>query len=144
VLVGVLVADCVPVVLVNSSRRRCALVHAGWRGLAAGVIARALESLGDPRDVVAAIGPSISRERYEVGPEVAQHFRGVDGALVAGDGDRSRLDLHAVTRHQLVAGAVDPDSIWTSLEVTDGGERFFSDRAQRPCGRFALVAKWSS
>jgi YfiH family protein len=137
---AILVADCVPLALVDTSSGRVALVHAGWRGLEAGVIARTLEGL-DARATHAFLGPSISKERYQVGPEVAQHFTSVEGALTPDGGDRSRLDLRLVATRQLLSAGVLDDRIVRSRDVTDGGEVFFSDRAHRPCGRFAVVAK---
>jgi YfiH family protein len=137
---AILVADCVPVALVDPSSGRVAVVHAGWRGLQVGVIARAVEGL-DARATHAFVGPSISKERYQVGPEVAQHFRDVEGAVIADGGDRSRLDLRLVATRQLLDAGLPDDRIELSRDVTDGGEVFFSDRAQRPCGRFALVAR---
>lgn len=141
---AILVADCLPMLLVDASSPRFALVHAGWRGLASGVIARALERFRDPRTVHAFIGPSISLEGYQVGPEVAAHFAHVANALVADGGDRSRLDLRHVAARQLLDAGVSDDQVTRSSEVTDGGEVFFSDRARRPCGRFALVARRAS
>jgi polyphenol oxidase len=138
---AVLVADCVPLLLVDASSPRFALVHAGWRGLRHGVIARALVHFDDTANVLAFVGPSISMEGYQVGPEVATHFEGVRGALVSDGGNRSRLDLRSVATSQLIASGVNDRHIVRSKEVTDGGEVFFSDRAQRPCGRFALVAR---
>jgi len=137
---AILVADCVPLALADTSSGRVALVHAGWRGLKAGVIARALEEF-DPSTTNAFIGPSISKERYQVGPEVAQYFASVEGAVTADGGDRSRLDLRLVATHQLRDAGVDDDFIERTCDVTDGGEIFYSDRAQRPCGRFAIVAR---
>jgi YfiH family protein len=137
---AILVADCVPIALADTSSGRVALVHAGWRGLQGGVIARALEGFS-PSTTHAFIGPSISKERYQVGPEVAQHFASVEGAVSADGGDRSRLDLRLVATHQLRHAGVEDDHIERSLDVTDGGEIFYSDRAQRPCGRFAIVAR---
>jgi hypothetical protein len=137
---AILVADCVPLALADTSSGRVALVHAGWRGLEVGVVARALEGF-DLRATHAFIGPSISKERYQVGPEVAQYFTSVEGAITADGGDRSRLDLRLVATRQLLDAGVDDDRIERSRDVTDGGEVFFSDRAQRPCGRFAIVAR---
>ncbi|MFY9782818.1 MAG: polyphenol oxidase family protein [Acidimicrobiales bacterium] len=138
---AVLVADCVPLLLVDASSPRFALVHAGWRGLQRGVIARALAHFEKASNVLAFIGPSISMEGYQVGPEVASHFEDVPGALVSDDGDRSRLDLRCVATSQLLDGGVADGHVVRSTQVTDGGEVFFSDRARRPCGRFALVAR---
>ena len=141
---AILVADCVPLLLVDCASNRFALVHAGWRGLHGGVIARTLQHFVDAAQVHAFLGPSISREGYQVGPEVAIHFAHLPGAVTADTGDRSRLDLGLVATRQLLDGGVLDTSIVRCQQVTDGGEVFFSDRAQRPCGRFALVAKRTS
>lgn len=141
---AILVADCVPILLVDSTSDRFALVHAGWRGLHLGVIAQTLQLFADAAQVHAFLGPSISREGYQVGPEVAAHFAHLPEALTPDGGDRSRLDLTLVATRQLLEHGVGDASIVRCQQVTDGGEVFFSDRAQRPCGRFALVAKRTS
>ena len=138
--IAMLVADCVPLVLADESSGKVAVVHAGWRGLAAGVIARTLDVLSAV-DTHVFMGPSISKEGYQVGPEVAEPFAHIEGALFADGGDRSRLDLRLVATRQLIDAGVDEDRIALSREVTDGGAVFFSDRAQRPCGRFSVVAR---
>jgi YfiH family protein len=140
IALAILVADCVPLALVDETSGRVALVHAGWRGLEVGIIARTLEGF-DAAATHVFIGPSISKERYQVGPEVAQYFTSVEGALAPDGDDRSRLDLRLVATRQLLSAGVADDRIVRSRDVTDGGEIFFSDRAQRPCGRFAIVAK---
>lgn len=141
---AILVADCVPLLLVDTTSSRFALVHAGWRGLHLGVIARTLQYFADATHVQVFLGPSISREGYQVGPEVAAHFAHLPGVLTPDGGDRSRLDLTLVATRQLLEHGVADASIVRCQQVTDGGEVFFSDRAQRPCGRFALVAKRTS
>ena len=141
---AILVADCVPLLLVDAESPRFAVVHAGWRGLHHGVIARALSVFSDPARVYSFVGPSISMEAYQIGPEVAQYFTDEPDALWPDGGDRSRLDLRRVAVSQLVAAGVAGQNVETSTQVTDGGEVFFSDRGQRPCGRFALVAKRAS
>lgn len=141
---AILVADCVPILLVDEASERFAVVHAGWRGLANGVLASAVSCFDAPRAVHAFIGPSISVEGYQVGPEVAVHFERIPGALVHDAGDRSLLDVRAVSSHQLLALGLKGANVSASTQVTDGGEQFYSDRAARPCGRFALVAKRAS
>jgi YfiH family protein len=138
---AMLVADCLPLLLVDASSPNFAVVHAGWRGLRVGVIARALEMFSNPHSLYAFVGPSISFEAYQVGPDVAQYFENVPDALYPDGGDRSRLNLRRVATSQLVEAGVPEDHVECSTQVTDGGEIFFSDRAQRPCGRFALVAR---
>jgi len=128
VLLCVHVADCVPVLLAAQGGRRVAAVHAGWRGVVAGVIARAIEVLG--RDgVTAAIGPCISVERYEIGPEVAEAFTRVGLALAVRErpGARPHLDLRAAVEHQLRGQDV------TRIDTSDhctyrDQEEFFSYR----------------
>jgi YfiH family protein len=141
VALAVLVADCVPLLIVDASSPRIAVVHAGWRGLTGGVVARALSYFPQPATLEILVGPAVSPARYQVGPEVAAHFSDVPGAVTPDESDRRRLDLRRVASHQLRVAGVRDDHIFITRAVTDGGERFFSDRAQRPSGRFALVAR---
>jgi copper oxidase (laccase) domain-containing protein len=83
-------------------------------------------------------------EGYQVGPEVATQFAAYPESVIADVEDRSRLDLRAITARQLLEQGVLDHNITLSCQSTDGGELFYSDRAQRPCGRFALVAKRAS
>lgn len=142
--VAILVADCVPILLINRHSHAFAVVHAGWRGLAAGVIERAASALGSGPSLYAFVGPSISVAAYQVGPEVASHFAHVPHATVADHDDRSRLDLRVVSAYQLHKLGLEDANVELSAAVTDGGRQYFSDRAQRPCGRFALIAKRAS
>jgi hypothetical protein len=141
---AVLVADCVPLLLVDGASDLFGVVHAGWRGLRAGVLAAAISRFEAPASVRAFMGPCISPAAYQVGPEVARHFASVPGAILADQGDRSRLDLRAAAAAQLRELGIADERIEFSRQVTDGGATFFSDRAARPCGRFALVATRAS
>ena len=96
-----LTADCVPIALarIAGARPAVAVLHAGWRGLLAGVVAAGVEALG-PGPVAAAIGPSIGPCCYEVGPEVAEPF----GAEVM---HGRNLDLWAATARALEAAGVE-------------------------------------
>lgn len=138
---AVLVADCVPVLLVDEASDGFCVVHAGWRGLSARILSNAVARFEDPRSLHVFVGPAISLESYQVGPEVAERFTDVPGAVAPDVGDRSRLDLRRVASSQLCELGVDDANIAVSTQSTDGGGLFFSDRAARPCGRFALVAK---
>jgi YfiH family protein len=93
----VLVADCYPVAL--SDGKRAAMLHCGWRPLAGGIVEKAVAGFDAPP--AAAVGPGIGGCCYEVGPEVAQRFAGVSGA-VAG----RMLDLRRVISAQLEAAGV--------------------------------------
>jgi hypothetical protein len=139
--VAVLVADCLPILLVDEDSPTLAVVHAGWRGLENNVLESALENFEHHEAVHAFLGPCISAASYQVGPEVAEHFTAVPGAVTPDTGDRSRLDLRCVAVAQLLALKVPEHQITIASQSTDGGATFFSDRATRPCGRFALVAR---
>ena len=93
----VLVADCLPVALASPSR--VAMLHCGWRGLAGGIIEKAVASFSDP--VSAAIGPGIGQCHYEVGDEVLDAFSDLDGVASG-----RMLDLKAVASAQLRAAGV--------------------------------------
>jgi len=93
----VLVADCLPVALIAPGR--AAILHCGWRPLAAGIVEKALASFDEPP--AAAIGPGIGRCCYEVGEEVLSEFADLDGVA-----DGRMLDLRMVVRRKLEAAGV--------------------------------------
>jgi polyphenol oxidase len=151
VVLVMLVADCVPLALVDPRTRTLAVVHAGWRGTAAGAVGSALEAMAAqgsrPERMTAFLGPAVSLDRYQVGPEVPDGLRGavapevLDPAVLQPDGESHwRVDLVAANRQQLLLGGLAPDRIFDSGTTTADGEHF-SDRAARPCGRFALMAR---
>jgi hypothetical protein len=117
VLLAVASADCVPVVLADPQTGWIAAVHAGWRGTALRVLDAALDALAArgvrPENLHAALGPSVSRDRYEVGPEVVaalrNAYRGVDvpaEAVRGGRGDRVFVDVAAFNAATLRARGV--------------------------------------
>lgn len=130
-VIGVLTADCVPVLLVDDAGTVAAAVHSGWRGTRAGVVPRAVEALADagaePGRLRAAIGPCIEREAFEVGPEVAAEFP-EEHVHVAGYA-RPHVDLVGVVRDQLRAAGLAADRIERVGGCThrDAG-RYFSYR----------------
>lgn len=115
---SVVTADCVPVLL--SGGDRIAAVHAGWRGIAAGVVAAALDRLGPGAEVSAWIGPAIGPCCYEVGDEVAARFP--DHGATTSWGSRS-VDLAAAVRAQL-AGL----EVWAADVCTRCDGRYHSYR----------------
>jgi YfiH family protein len=109
-VVAVKTADCIPILLVDARHRAVAAIHAGWRGTAAGIAARAAAAMRDrfgtlPADLDAAIGPGIGQCCYEVGPEVAAQFGGQG---------RGHIDLPAANRRQLEEVGVTPERIYAS------------------------------
>ena len=75
-VIGVYTADCLPILLCDQQGKQIAAIHAGWRGLAGGVIANALRHFARPDQVSAWIGPGISQQHYEIGPEVHEALLG--------------------------------------------------------------------
>jgi YfiH family protein len=160
-VLAILVGDCVPVVLLDPAARVLACVHAGWRGTVGRVTAAALAAMATlgarPQNVLAGIGPAIAPARYQVGQEVADQvsraFPGDPASLLRPDGSgRWLLDLWEANRRSLIEAGVPEHQIHLAAVPTgpatspaDPGTSpaglFFSDRAARPCGRFALVAR---
>jgi hypothetical protein len=145
-----MVADCVPLVLYDPVAHVVGAVHAGWRGTVALVAEAAIEAMAglgaDPSTIVAGIGPAITADRYQVGDEVVGAARDCFGCdldgIVAPDGSgRWTFDLWAANRRILVEAGVPPGNINVSPIGTGPGTPFYSDRARRPCGRFAAMAR---
>jgi hypothetical protein len=141
---AILVADCVPLLIADAFSSQFAVVHAGWRGLAANVIAATVTQFPDPTTLYVAVGPHIAPSHYQVGSDVATYFTDVAGALEADDSpdDQPRflLNLDAVVLQQLAALRVPVSQVFLS-PLASNDAPFFSDRGARPCGRFALVAR---
>lgn len=134
---SVITADCVPVLLAAPAEEggRIAAVHAGWRGIEAGVVARAAEALAAPPDEISAwIGPAIGVCCYEVGEEVAERVAGAsDPSVVAPSqrtsGGRPHLDLAGGVRHQLVRAGIPEPRVLHRCTRCDA-ERLFSYRRE--------------
>jgi len=116
-------ADCVPVLIAGAHGRRVAAVHAGWRGLVAGAIPAALHALGEA-PAAAAIGPCLSLERCEVGPEVAELFEraGLGEVVWRRPGHRPHIDLRAAAVLQLERAGCRAIDVSDSCTWLDGAE----------------------
>ena len=122
-IVGIETADCLPVLLADPRRRVVAAAHAGWRGTAAGIARKALDSLiadgSRAEDIVAALGPGIGPCCYEVGPELVPQFgAGGEAFFTPGKGDRLRLDVRAANVRQLRDGGVPEAQIASVADCT--------------------------
>jgi YfiH family protein len=136
---GVLTADCAPVLFAEPGAGVVAAVHAGWRGALAGVVEAtlgAMEELGaERRHIRAAVGPCIGQEAYEVGPEFEAEFLGQDPESAhffarAGAGVRPHFDLSGYVVHRLRrAGLVAPGAVGACCYARR--EDFFSYRRAR-------------
>jgi len=147
IAICILVADCAPIVVLDPVTRLLVVAHAGWRGTAAGVartaVAVAVHLGASPARCHAAIGPCISAATYQVGREVADALgaAGCAEAVLPDGTGRFLADLAAANAAQLESAGIPRSNVTTTPMSTDGGGRFFSDRAARPCGRFALAAR---
>jgi len=126
-----LVADCVPIALVDPVRQVGGVVHAGWRGLSGGIIESAVDALrstwgSKASELIAWVGPCIGPCCYEVGEEVAEHF---PRDLAPGADNRSHLDLRSATRKRLAIQGLNSENI-AGLELCTAcnPELFFSHR----------------
>ena len=115
ILLGILTADCAPVLLADAQAGVVGAAHAGWRGALAGVTdatIAAMEALGARRErIAAAIGPCIARASYEVDPAFAQRFLVDDPAndrfFVDGPAGRPHFDLESYVLHRLAAAGLE-------------------------------------
>jgi polyphenol oxidase len=127
-LLAVSIADCVPVFIVDERQRMVGALHAGWRGIAAGILGRGIKCMGgSPAAMHVHFGPAICGECYEVGAEVHT-------ALGLPDpGSKATVNLRAVLSEQALGAGVPEANITTSRHCTRCGESpFFSHRAGHP------------
>jgi YfiH family protein len=137
------IADCVPVLFTDQSGTLVAAAHAGWRGLAGGVLENTVRSMGvSPGEVLACLGPGIGPQAFEVGPEVRDAFVARNAlaasAFAPGRSDKWLADLYALARLALARIGV--------TRVHGGGlctasdpQRFYSYRRDRITGRMAAL-----
>jgi len=141
-------ADCVPILLYDPVKKAIGLAHAGWQGTVLKVAKTAVEAMHtrygtNPADLLAAVGPSIGPERYEVGPEVVDRVRNAFGAdapsLLPTFGESTHFDLWAanqLTLQQAGVGQVEVSQICTASNTQD----WFSHRAEQGrTGRFGVL-----
>lgn len=140
---AILTADCLPVLLTSPDGSVVAAAHAGWRGLAAGVLEAAVSALGvQPGELLAWLGPAIGPRHFEVGPEVREAFLAADaaaaGAFVRNEGGRYMADLPALARRRLNAAGL--TQIYSVGDCTHAdAARFFSHRRDGTTGRQATL-----
>jgi YfiH family protein len=139
---AVQVADCLPVLLAARDGSAVAAAHAGWRGLAAGVLEATVRRLAvEPGGLIAWLGPAIGQAHFEVGEEVRRaffaHDRGAASAFAANSRGRWQCDLAGLARRRLAAlGVADFGGNWCTYA---DGSRFFSYRRDGRCGRMAAL-----
>jgi YfiH family protein len=135
IALGILTADCQPVLFADAQAGVIGAAHAGWRGVKAGVLEAtldAMEALGARRDqITAVVGPCISQASYEVGPEFVESFIDDDPDharfFAGGDGDRALFDLPSFGLARLRAAGI-AHAEWTRHCTYTDAERFYSFR----------------
>ncbi|MES9832205.1 MAG: peptidoglycan editing factor PgeF [Candidatus Thiodiazotropha sp. LLP2] len=143
VVCAVLTADCLPLLLTDTQGREVAAVHAGWRGLAAGIIEQAISRMqARPESILAWMGPAIGATAFEVGEEVRQTF------IADADGDKQGFkqgrpghwwaDIYLLARLRMERAGVGFISGGDYCTVTDR-ERFYSYRRDGMTGRMASL-----
>ncbi len=145
VVCAVLTADCLPLFLCAASGTRVAVVHVGWRGLAAGIVERALSTFDAAGPgVLAWLGPAIGPGAFEIGESVKHAL--LDGRPEArscftpgGARGKWRADLYALVRQRLHAAGAVRCYCDESLCTFSQPQRFFSYRRDRACGRMASL-----
>lgn len=151
---SVRIADCVPVLLSSDDGNLVAAVHAGWRGVVAGVVASAIAEMNRTRDVpsdriTAGIGPCIGCDAFEVGPEVLDEFVRVFGPgapVHRRDDGKGNVDLREAVRRQLIWAGVSGNRIDSTDRCTfRDSEDFYSHRRDRGItGRMAAIIATAS
>jgi YfiH family protein len=139
VVLAILTADCLPILLCAHDGSEVAAIHAGWRGLAAGVIESCVRRLATPREhLLAWLGPAIGPQSYEVGKDVHDAFGADPGAFTPGRTGHWQCDLFTLARRRLNDAGI--------LRVHGGDfdtftdPRFYSHRRDRErSGRFASL-----
>ena len=139
----VMTADCLPALFCDRAGTRVAAAHAGWRGLAGGVLEATLDTLdSDPAEILVWLGPAIGPQAFEVGAEVREAFISIhpqaDEAFVPGaQPGKFMADIYKLARIRLAARGVTAVYGGGYCTVTD--PRFFSYRRASTTGRFASL-----
>jgi YfiH family protein len=147
VVLAILTADCLPVLFAARDGGEVAAAHAGWRGLAGGVLEATVAAMRTPAsDVIAWLGPAAGPQAYEIGAEVREafvaHDAGAESAFVATRPGHWRIDLYALARRKLAAAGVDAVRGGGLCTITDAA-RFYSYRRDARTGRMASLV-WTT
>lgn len=147
---AVLVADCVPVVLVDPARRAVGVAHCGRAGTLKGLLPRTIEAMAAsygtrPEDLRIGLGPCIGADSYEIGEREAAQVREAFPALDVLRPTRpghALLDLGSALRWQLTAAGVLEENVEVlPVDTLDSTSTYFSHRGEGVCGRFAAVVR---
>ncbi|MGF1722264.1 peptidoglycan editing factor PgeF [Vibrio kyushuensis] len=142
VVCSAMTADCLPVLLTNSSGTQVAAVHAGWRGLADGILENAIAQFDSSSDVIAWLGPAIGAESFEVGGDVLEAFTSFDIKAEQAFRPTKRANKWLANMTMLATQRLNKlgvDNIYSSdLCTYQQKEQFFSYRRDGITGRQAV------
>ena len=140
----VMSADCLPVLLCNTTGTQVAAIHAGWQGLANGILSKAVAQFSDPAQIVVWIGPAIGPDAFEVGPDVLQAF-GVDPSRsckefipIKAKPNKWLGNLYALAYKEL-AGLGVTNVFGGKYCTLSAPDRFYSHRRDPTSGRMASL-----
>lgn len=159
ILIGIQVADCVPILLYDKKKHVIGVVHAGWRGTAQEVLKKTIKAMSErfysiPSDIMVAIGPAIRWCCYNVGYEVIEAVEKVTSSELRLDsskdyivkkGEKYCLDLPTANKYQALSEGILLENIWNSDECTFClPEKYYSYRyakgtTGRQCGFIGII-----
>lgn len=146
ICIAVMSADCVPILLVDMKNKAVGAVHSGWRGTVAKILTKTLEEMQHVfgtrgSDVLAAIGPSVSQDSYEVGAEVidavGRAFGNRNDLMIPQRPGKAKLDLWKANKMQLKDFGVPESQIEISDLCSVKNNNFFFSARKGDSGRFA-------
>lgn len=149
ILLTVMLADCVPVVIFDPVNRVVAVAHAGWGGTVKHVTTNAVSTMintfgSSPAQLLAAIGPAIGPDSYEVRDDVIAQANAAfpeEGVIQVRDDGSHTFDLWKANHLQLRGSGIPDSQIEiAAVDTYTSTDLYFSDRRIRPCGRFMCFA----
>lgn len=147
IVLGILTADCVPILLYDKQQHVVAAIHAGWRGTKSQIVKKTIEKMqntfsADPANILAGIAPSIGKCCYEVGEDVLRYFDHIPQSFKKYK-DKYMLDLPYINQQHLLESGIKKENIEASDICTAcHAGQYFSYRKENGCsGRFmSLIA----
>lgn len=145
-VLAVLTADCLPVLFCNRAGTEIAAAHAGWRGLANGMLEASVAGMhSKPEEILAWFGPTAGAMRYEIGEEVHQAFLSAsaeaESAFTVTRSGHYLIDMFAIARQRLQAVGI--LQVYGGEHCTISDSRFYSHRREQRTGRMASII-WMS
>ncbi|MDR0968293.1 MAG: peptidoglycan editing factor PgeF [Holosporaceae bacterium] len=144
IAIGILTADCAPILFADAKKRIIGAAHAGWRGAAFGVVEATVQKMtglgSDPKDITAAIGPCVAVESYEVDDDFKRDFKDKGDCFLTING-KLHFDLPKYCRDRLIQSGLSRDNIDSlGIDTYADQENYFSYRFARQntngiCGR---------